>query len=176
MELYHFSEEPGIARFEPRPMPVERRQGREVAAQPRVWAIDAAHAPLYYFPRDCPRIVLWTLPTSTEADQRRWLGASTARFVAHVEWEWLDRVRSTTLYRYALPAVGFEPLHDHGVHVSRSAVAPLRVEPLPDLLAALGEADVELRVVASLAALREVWASTLHASGIRLANSRGWPR
>jgi hypothetical protein len=33
---------------------------------------------------------------------------------------------------------------------------------------------VELRVMESLLPLRGVWDSSLHASGIRLRNARGW--
>lgn len=45
--LYHFSVDPGITKLVPhvpRTNPEHRRA---------VWAIDAEHAPLYWFPRDC---------------------------------------------------------------------------------------------------------------------------
>ncbi len=41
MRLFHFSEEPGIALFRPQAMPGHPEQ------PPRVWAIDAEHAPHY---------------------------------------------------------------------------------------------------------------------------------
>ena len=65
--LYHFSEEPDISVFEPRHVPEERRMGREGLDDPLVWALDDSRAPLYYFPRECPRIFLWLLPTTTDA-------------------------------------------------------------------------------------------------------------
>ena len=49
MNLFHFSEDPSIARFEP------RSRSDDPDELPFVWAIDEEHAPHYYFPRDCPR-------------------------------------------------------------------------------------------------------------------------
>ena len=53
--LYHFSEDPNIQRFVPH---VPRTNPTH---PPAVWAIDADHAPLYWFPRDCPRVTIWPL-------------------------------------------------------------------------------------------------------------------
>ena len=58
--------------------------------------------------------------------------------------------------------------------VSRRAVAPLAVEPIDDVFRWLEEAHVELRVRDTFAPLRGVWDTTLHASGIRLANAKEW--
>lgn len=107
--LYHFSDDADIERFEPRLIP-ERPELRE----PLVWAVDAEHAFTYCFPRDCPRIVVWPLPTTTEADRERWFGASDARAIAHVEYAWLDRLRTGRLARYELPADTFEPVDAAG--------------------------------------------------------------
>jgi hypothetical protein len=49
MKLYHFSEDPHIAVFEPR-APTARPE-----VEPLVWAIDEWHAPMYYLLRECPR-------------------------------------------------------------------------------------------------------------------------
>ena len=51
--LYHFSEDPAIERFVPHVPPTNPTEA------PAVWAIDAEHAPLYWFPRDCPRVTAW---------------------------------------------------------------------------------------------------------------------
>jgi hypothetical protein len=166
--LYHFSEDPSIEVFHPR-TPEHRPE-----VQPLVWAIAEWHAPMYFFPRDCPRILLWPLPTTTPEDRARWFGATEARMIAHVEWGWLERLRSTALYRYTLAAEGFEDLGDAGMYVHRGSVVPRSVEPVGDLFEALRAADVELRLVPSLVPLRGVWETTLHASGIRLRNARGW--
>lgn len=129
---------------------------------------------MYFFPRDCPRILVWALPVTTHADRERWFGANDARMLAHIEWGWLERVRSTALYRYAFDERSFEDLHDAGMVVSREAVTPIAVEPMGDLFEALRRASVELRVLERLTPLRGVWDTTLHASGIRLRNAIGW--
>ena len=174
--LYHFSEDPGIQLFQPRaegrPLP-----GR-APGEALVWAIDEHHAPLYYFPRDCPRIVLWALEDSDAADVKRWIASPEARpgtrMVAHIESAWLDRFEQCRLYRYTFSAETFESIHDHGTHVSRKAVAPLTVEPVGALREALEAGGAELRVVESLEPLAEAWRSSLHISGIRLRNAQGW--
>ena len=171
--VYHFSEDPSIERFEP-------RLGRAIEGRPEgellVWAIDEHHAPLYYFPRDCPRIVLWTLEDSTPADIERWLGGSSARMVAHIESAWEERLDQCRLYRYKLYASGFETIQDHGVHVSAASHVPVSVEPVDNLRGRLQRSGVELRVLDSLQPLAdaEVWNSTLHFSGMRLRNALEW--
>ncbi len=176
MRLFHFSDDPGIDRFVPRPVktPSARPPGRDWLNGPLVWAIDAWSQPLYLFPRDCPRILLWEKSTTTPEDRARWFGSSSARMIAHIEEAWLDRLACQTLYRYDLPPETFEDLADAGMWVSRQVVMPVAVETLtdlPDLLAAHG---VELRVMESLAPLRGVWSSSLHASGVRLRNAQAW--
>jgi len=178
LSLNHFSEEPDIRVFEPRPLAVPslRPPGREWLNGPLVWAIDDWHAPMYYFPRDCPRIVTWPLPATTAADREKWWGARDGtRMVAHLEWAWFERVRATTLYRYVLPAEGYESLDDvPGAHVNRRTVIPDRIEAIPDLLGALRDADVEVRFMPSLLPLKGAWDSTMHVSGNRLRNAEGW--
>jgi hypothetical protein len=86
-------------------------------------------------------------------------------------------MRATTLYRYTLPADSFEALGPDagpGNYVSRAAVTPQAVEPLPDLFGVLREANVEVRLLERLTPLWNVWATTLHASGFRLAFAQGW--
>lgn len=169
MALYHFSEDPTIARFVPRP-PLARPE-----VEPLVWAIDDWHAPLYYVPRDCPRVCFWPLPTTTPEDRERFFGGVADRMVIAIEAAWLPRLRACALYRYTMPPETFVSLHDHGVHVSRETVVPLAVEPLGDLLARLTEAGVELRVCGSLEPLwRAVSHTSLHWSLIRMRNVTGW--
>lgn len=124
--LYHFSEEPDIARFAPR-APLAHPQG-----EPLVWTIDQAHAPLYFFPRDCPRVAFWPLPTTTSADRERFYTGTTAQMVIAIEYAWLARVQQARLYRYHIPAEGFtahthDPRQHYGAFVSRAPVlAPAR--------------------------------------------------
>ena len=167
--LYHFSEDPTIERFVPRP-PLAHPD-----TEPLVWAIDEWHAPLYYVPRDCPRVCFWPLETSSQADIDRYFAYVTDRMVVAIEARWLDRLRTTALYRYALPEEPFASLDDAGMHVSRQPVTPLRVQPLGDLLDRFIEARVELRVCHSISALGQaVMGSTLHYSLIRMRNAWDW--
>lgn len=176
MQLYHFSDDPGIAVFEPRPVrvPSARPPGRDWLNGPLVWAIEDAWQALYLFPRDCPRILLFPRADTTAADRAAWFGASPARALAYLEWDWLEALRTATLYRYALPSAPFENLNDAGMWVAREAVTPLACETLTDLPAALREAGVELRLTETLTHLRPVWDTTLHASGVRLRHAKDW--
>lgn len=168
--LWHFSEDPAIARFAPRSLPA--RPG----IPPRVWAIDDAHAPLYYFPRECPRVAFWALPDSTAEDLARFLGQTAARWVIAIEAAWLERLRATRLYAYRLPGATFTALgpdEGPGYYVSREAVAPLSVEPVGDLLARLVAAGVEVRLTPSLWPLyHALLPASLDYSMIRMRNAQ----
>lgn len=168
--LYHFSEDPGIEAFAPRLV-----GGRPEVTVPAVWAIESSHEHMYLFPRDCPRALLWPVEGTTDADRERWLGLSDASVVAYVEYAWLERIRSTTLYRYVLPDEHFVSLQDAGMWVSLEAAVPSRVDLIPSPLEALRDAGVELRVVNRLTPLVGLWdQTTMHWSGIRLRNAVGW--
>lgn len=69
--LYHFSDDPGITRFVPRPVqtPVPRANGQEWLNGPLVWAISDVFAFLYLFPRNCPRIVAWAVENTRPNDE-----------------------------------------------------------------------------------------------------------
>lgn len=176
MRLFHFSDHPDIGRFVPRPPTVAaaRPPGVEWLNGPLVWAIEEGRQAMYLFPRDCPRILLWPTQRTTEVDLERWFGRSTARILAHVEWAWFERLRAGRLYRYELPPGPFESLRDAGMWVARETVEPVAVEVIDDLPAALADQGVELRIMPSLTPLKDVWDSSLHASGIRLRNAAGW--
>lgn len=170
--LYHFSEQPGIERFEPRPPLADPGQ------RPFVWAVDAEHAWTYLFPRDCPRILMWPIATTSATDRERWFGSAATARLACIEWEWLQRLRLTRLYRYSMPPGPFVPHpeeDDAWMFVSTETVRPLAVEPVTGLLQALRQNAVELRLMPSLLPLRDAWSSSLHVSGIRLRNAKGWP-
>lgn len=174
--LFHFSDDDSIEVFEPRGVRVAsaRGAGREWLNGPLVWAIDEWHQPMYLFPRECPRILLWRKGDSTPHDVQKYLGTSAARIVAVIERGWLDLLRSETLCRYELPAAPFVSLNDAGMWVSRSAVRPLAKRAIGDLPATLASSGVELRVQDSLVPLHDAWNSSLHVSGIRLRNATGW--
>jgi hypothetical protein len=176
MRLFHFSEDPGIGLFEPRTVAVAtpRAAGREWLNGPLVWAIDEWHEPMYLFPRDCPRVLVWPTDTSSADDIRRWWGERTCRMIAHIEWGWLERLRRARLYRYELPGDAFETIDDAGMWVSRAAVTPVRIDVIDDLPTALRDRLVELRIMERLAPLRPLWSTSLHVSGVRLRNAVDW--
>lgn len=96
--------------------------------------------------------------------------------VIAIEAGWLDRVRTTTLYRYIMPEEPFHLIDATAGHwIAREVVTPVSMEPVGDLLAALADADVELRVTPAIIPLwQDVIRSTLAFSGTRLRNARGY--
>jgi hypothetical protein len=170
--LFHFSEEPGIKCFEPRPVriPVRRTPGREWLNGALVWAIDAWHQPMYLFPRDCPRILVWPVDSTTQDDRRQWWGERSSRMIAYIERGWFERLSRTRIYRYAMPGDSFESLGDAGMWVSRTPVVPAGVEEIRDLRVALDDSETELLAVETFATLGALLATSLHVSAIRLRN------
>lgn len=169
MPLYHFSEDPTIAQFVPR-APLAHPD-----TEPFVWTIDDWHAPLYYVPRDCPRVCFWPLPTTTPEDYAQFFAPVSGCMVIAIESAWVERLLTTNLYRYTFADESFFPTHDHGVHLSRETVTPLGAEPMGNLLERLVGADVELRICPSLVPLGErIIHTSLHFSLIRMRNAQGW--
>jgi len=169
-EVLHFSEDPTIARFVPHVAATSR------ASEPYVWAVDAARAPDYWFPRACPRAMAWTTATSSAADRERILGPGGGERVHAVEYRWLEAMRTVRLFGYRLPADRFRPI---GEPVPNAVVATGPVEPLGppepvgDLFALHDEAGIQLRVLPNLWPFWDaVVGSTLGFSGIRLRNAR----
>jgi hypothetical protein len=165
-DLWHVSEDGGIGRFEP------RANENHDSAEPLVWAIDDEHVPAYWFPRDCPRGTFWAVETTSDEDVERFLGGDRDARVHAVEGSWLPALREASLFAYRLPSESFSRYERAaGYWVSRTAVEPLEVVELDDLLAMHAAAAIELRIVPSLPPLWErVAASTLEFSGIRLRN------
>ena len=148
--LYHFSEEPSIERFVPH-VPASNP-----TAAPAVWAIDAEHAPLYWFPRDCPRVTAWPRHDG-ERGAFETAFATTAHRVHAIEAGWLERMRTVRLHRYDLPAGPFEPWDAaSGQWTAAVEVEAVSVVALGDLLALHAHAGIELRVVPSLWPVRDL--------------------
>jgi hypothetical protein len=161
--LFHVSDELNIRRFEPRPS--------AYTDEPVVWAVDDDRLRNYLLPRDCPRVTFYAGPNTSVADVQRFLGSS--RSVVALETGWLDRVQSSKLFCYHLPADGFSCIDDcAGYFVNREAVTPQRVEVFENLLEILKARNVEVRTMPSLWQLHDAVAqSTLQFSMIRMRNA-----
>ena len=165
--LLHFSEDPTITLFEPHVPATNPNHA------PAVWAIDAEHAPAYWFPRDCPRGTVWANDEAQSDVLARTFHTSSRRVQA-TELGWLDRMRSATLFAYEFDPTPFKRWTDaDGQWIATSAVEPIAVRPVGDLLDRHADAGIELRFVESLAPFwSAVTASGLPFSGIRLGNAR----
>jgi hypothetical protein len=164
--LFHFSEDPGITRFVPH-VPVTNP-----AQPPSVWAIDADHEALYWFPRDCPRVAVWPYP-GQDVDAFRDAFRTSASRLHVIERAWWDRVSTATVYRYTFDASPFRPWAEaNGQWVSAETVEPLSVEPVTDLVGRHATAGIELRAVDTLWPLHDqVVASPWDFSMVRMANA-----
>lgn len=166
--LFHVSEDAGITRFEPRPVPSADSGVTGLA----VWAVADSHLPNYLLPRDCPRICFRAGPGTSTADRDRFLGA--AGHVVAFEATWLKRVQRAelALYKMAIPTFE-EALPEAGYWISRQAVEPIGVTMIHDALAALTASNIEVRILPDFWPLRDaVIASTLQFSIIRSRNAR----
>jgi hypothetical protein len=177
VRIFHFSDRGDIESFVPRPP--ERRPETEAL----VYAIDEWHSPLYLFPRDCPRIGIWPVESTSEQDRMAFGQQTQGRMLLYVDEAFEDFWRKGRLYRYEFDlANGFEDIHDHGVWVSRAHVKPLAVTQLEELPLLIREAGVEVRVVPSLASegrrLYDLegkrFRTSLHVSMVRMALLPTW--
>jgi hypothetical protein len=168
--LWHFSEDPSIDRFVPR-----ARVGNP-GEQPLVWAIDTRHAPMFWFPRDCPRGCIWPVSSTTPEDRERFFGQSAAGRVHVMEGGWLERMRECRLHAYRLPSAAFRPHQVGGYWVADEPVDPIERVVVDDLLGRHAEAGIELRITPSIWPFwRRVADSTVEFSGSRLRNSAPHP-
>jgi len=152
----------------------KRRSGYEWLNDPLVWAIDDWHQPMYLFPRDCSRIILWRTNRTTARDTETYFAGSNARMVAYIEKRWLAKLQSESIFRYELPDSSFQSLDDAGMWVSKTEVHPIEKTCISNLPNRLRKERVELRILDDLTPLRDAWKSSLHVSGIRLRNAQGW--
>lgn len=168
MKLYHFSEQPDIRTFVPRQLDYRRTEPA------MVWTIDEFHAPHYYFPRDCPRVCIWPVEDTNEADIQRFFGQSETRRMIAIESRWFERVNRASIYRYESAPDPFSLYTaDAGYYTSTSTVQPVSVERMDDLLHRLTCLGIEIRVTPSLFPLRDaILSSTVQFSMIRMKNAQ----
>lgn len=166
--LWHVSENPAIERFEP------HVSATASSDEPRVWAVDTRHLPLYWFPRQCPRGTFWATADTTPEDAALLVGASRVHIV---EEPWLPAMRRTRVIAYRLPEETFAPDPNVGGYwLSREPVEPIDVVELGDLVRRHEASGIELRPVSNLWPIwNRVVASTLEFSGIRLRNAVALP-
>jgi hypothetical protein len=138
-----------------------------------VWAVNASHLHNYLLPRDCPRVTFYARPESRSEDVERLMTGCSARYVVAIESAWMPELRQQRLYQYQFPVETFTCVdRGAGYYISRQGVTPLAVTLIPDILTALLQHNVELRIMPSLWKLREVViASTLQFSCIRMRNA-----
>ncbi|APU16553.1 DUF6886 family protein [Actinoalloteichus fjordicus] len=172
-QVLHFSEDPSIRRFVPH-VAVTARQPNAY-----VWAVDDPRAPAYWFPRDCPRAMAWTLPTTSAADRERILGPGGGDRVHAIEYSRVAEFLGVRLFAYRFSAQHFTPF---GEPEPSAMVAVEPVEPLgpPELVGDLLElhrsAGIQLRVLDNLWGFWDsVVTSTLGFSGIRMRNAAARP-
>ena len=169
--LWHVSEDPSLGRFRP------QAPAADPAARPLVWAVDTRHAPMFWFPRDCPRGCIWPVSTTTTEDRERFFGQSAASRVHVMEAGWLQRMRDCRLYAYRLPAGAFRPHAQVGGYwVADEAVDAIEKVVLDDLVYLHAASGIELRITPSIWPFwRRVTGSTVEFSGSRLRNSAPHP-
>jgi hypothetical protein len=165
--VFHYSEDGSITRFAP------HRAPSNPSHPPAVWAIDADHAPLYWFPRHCPRISVW----ANDDEQQRRLSEmfqTEASRICATETIWIDPMRSARLYEYRFDGSRFAPWTDaDGQYIAGEVVYPDEVVLLDDLLSLHADAEVELRFTPKLGRLTdEVLASGLPFSFVRIRDAR----
>ena len=165
--VYHYSEDGTIRRFAPH---VPQTNPGHPAS---VWAIDAEHSPLYWFPRWCPRISVWARDEREQSLFTDLFESEASRIVA-AETDWIERVRDGKLYRYVFDASAFRPWQEaDGQYITEQVVHPDRVELLDDLLALHAAAAVELRFTPRLGALMDrILESSLPFSFVRIRDAK----
>jgi hypothetical protein len=165
--VYHFSEDSTLRRFAPHVAP------SNPSHPPAVWALDDEHAPLYWFPRDVPRISCWAY----DGEQQQILTerfATEAHRICAAEQSRLDQIRSTRIYRYTFDAAEFEPWPEaDGQYFATDVVYPREVDVIDDLLGAHCAAGVELRLTPRLGVLMDAMlASGLPFSFVRIRDAQ----
>jgi len=168
--LWHFSEDPSLGRFEP------HGQGADPGVRSLVWAVDTRHAPMFWFPRECPRGCIWPGPATTAEDRERFFGQSAAGRIHVMESGWLEPTRECRLFAYRLPAEAFRPHEVGGYWVAAQPVDAIDQVVIEDLIGRHAKAGIELRITPSIWPFwRRVANSTVEFSGSRLRNAARHP-
>ena len=114
----------------------------ESQAQPLVWAVDTRHAPMFWFPKDCPRGCIWPVSGTTAEDRERFFGQSAANQVHVIEAGWPKRMQACGLYAYRLPTEAFRPHEVGGYWVADEQVEAIEQVLIDDLLGRHADARI----------------------------------
>jgi hypothetical protein len=166
--LLHFSEDPDITVFRP------HVAATTTVKDAVVWVVDEAHAPGFWFPRDCPRACCWSVGKPLTELGRNLLRMGAIDRMHAIESGWLERMRACKLYVYRFDPAPFttHEVPEAGYFTTRETVVPLCVEPVGDLLARHAAANIELRIVPDFWPVRDaIVASGLEFSIIRQRNA-----
>ena len=148
--LLHYSEDPSITRFVP------HVPNTNPAAHAAVWTIDPPRAPLYWFPRDCPRVTIWA-NTDEQLERLHRLMQTSAFRVQITPLAWAERIRCCKLYEYQFEPAAFTPWPEaEGQWIATTPRVPVGVVPVGDLMARQAMAGIELRLVDDLEAVRRI--------------------
>src|SRR5476649_564689 len=143
--LLHFSEDAGIEVFRPH-VPASSPDN-----PPMVWAVDEAHAPGFWFPRQALRACCWSTGKPLTQIGRALLGMGAGTRMHAIESLWLERMRACKMYVYRFDAAPFSLYNgDAGYYSTNETIRPLAVEPTGDLLTLHAAAKIELRIVPNL--------------------------
>jgi hypothetical protein len=168
--LFHVSEKPDIAIFEPRPSP----SYFEGITGDVVFAISGRLLHNYLLPRDCPRVTYYATDQTTVADKERFVGNTAASHVIIVESRWYKRITETRLYCYEFSQDNFTLIDEcAGYFISYESSIPIAVHPVDNIISELLNRNIELRFAPTLIGLADVVSkSSLNFSLIRMRNAR----
>ncbi len=167
MRLFHVSEEPNIAVFEPR-LPTRKDLDPNVGL---IWAIDEQRLANFLTPRNCPRVTYHVKAATTAQDRQRFFTSPTMRHAVVIESGWYKPMMQATLYLYEFDPKDFVLQDDAaGYYVATKPQIPIKRHVVTDLFGELIARNVELRIVDDLWSIAEaVQTSTLNWSLCRMA-------
>jgi uncharacterized protein DUF6886 len=168
--LFHISEEPDIAIFEPRPSPSHF----DAITGHVVFAISERLLHNYLLPRDCPRVTYYRTSKTTEEDRKQFFGESEVDFIITIPSEWHETIQKTILYCYEFGTENFTLLDECAeYYISYQPEKPIAITEISDILGELLSRNIELRITPALISISKAVAqSSLGFSIIRMRNAK----
>ena len=150
MKLYHISENGNIDQFIPK---ISKEQW---GFKKYVWAINEEKIHNYILHRECPRICLDWKERKIISD---WIDPKEFRAYIFVSLDWLERIKSCTLFKYQFSPSNFTEIDSiAGYYVSSEVEIPIGVEEINDCLKTLNSLNIGIKFLDKphLKQLREV--------------------